>query len=229
MRTWLLLGVAALAACSVAVSTEGLQGGDAPSSSSGGSSSGGSSSGSSSSSSSGGSSSGSSSSSASSGGSSSGASSSSSSGGTSSSSSSSSSGGDASTYLLVYSTGFEGTECTDWGGTKDAAGRSGSGCRLCGAGLSRTLSASAPPGTYVFEAWGRRAADPTPTGMKLRLEMAGLDAEKEGDVTSAAFSKVTLTLPTSTSTTSEVLRLFPVGALGAGDCVIVDDVAFYRK
>ncbi len=112
---------------------------------------------------------------------------------------------------------------------KDPSGRSGQGCRLCAGGLVRTLSANAPPGTYVFEAWGRRVADPTPTGWTLKVQMASADADKDDSLSSNGFTKLSVTLVTTSTATSEILRMTANGTLSSNDCAIVDDVAFYRK
>ncbi|MBL8607347.1 MAG: hypothetical protein JNL38_08505 [Myxococcales bacterium] len=216
MRWLFAIGAALLGACSLAVTTDGLGGGAA---SSGGSSSG----------ASGGSSasSGGASSSASSGGSSS---SSSSSGQASSSSTSSSSGDagvDAATSGILYSTGFEGTECAEWGGTKEAAGgRTGAGCKMCGGQLFKTLVLPTTPGTYVLEGWGRRV-DPTPAiGWSARLKVAGKSADIDDEL-DTAYRKLSVEVVTTTTGASEDLRFLPI-SVGGGSCFMVDDVVFYR-
>lgn len=200
-----------LMACSLAVSTEGLS--DGAASGSGASSSGappGTTSSGSSTSSGGGSTS-------SSGGHTS-------SGGSSASGGSTDAGADAAVEIF-YATGFEGSECSEWGGTPVGGGVAGNGCRVCASGELRRTFALVPKGTYVLSAKGR-ATDFDPGGSWIvRVgEDPGPSHENFAEVSAGyALSEANYTPPAAGRTLAATLFLAP-----SAGCLIVDDVVLRR-
>lgn len=127
---------------------------------------------------------------------------------------------------MLYSTGFEGTECAEWGGVKEATGgRTGAACKLCGGQMQKTLALPTTAGTFVLEGWGRRT-DPSPAiGWSARLKVAGKNADKDEEL-DTAYTKLSVELVVATTGASEELRFTPIVA---GGCLLVDDVVFFQR
>lgn len=127
---------------------------------------------------------------------------------------------------MLYSTGFEGTECAEWGGVKEpTGGRTGAACKLCGGQLLKALTLPTTAGTFVLEGWGRRV-DPSPAvGWSARLKVAGKNADKDDEL-ETAYKKLSVEVVVATTGSSEELRFT---SILAGACLLVDDVVFFQR